>query len=202
MRIHLANDGAAAQRWQQFVESNSQCTNYQRWGWKTVVENSFHWPTFYLMAEAANNICGILPLVWQKSGLFGSFLTSMPFLNSGGVVAQSRDVRDALVAESIRLARKLGVKYLELRHRSDPELNLQVKTHKVAMVLETQRDAEAMWVALPHKVRTDIRKSMKSGLDAEFGGEDFLHDFYEVFAKNMRDLGTPRIPQKVFSRRY
>jgi serine/alanine adding enzyme len=199
MKIHLANDLAGAQLWELFVESDTQCTNYHRWGWKEVVENSFQWPTFYLLAEVSNTIGGILPLVWQKSKLFGSFLTSMPFLNSGGVVAQSRNVKDALVAESIRLAQKLGVEYLELRHRSDPELSLPVKTHKVAMVLETQRDAEAMWAALPHKVRTDIRKSMKSGLDAEFGGEEFLHDFYEVFAKNMRDLGTPVYHRKFFA---
>src|SRR5262249_40382075 len=65
------------------------------------------------------------------------------------------------------------------------------KMHKVAMVLAVERDEAKMWAALPHKVRTDIRRSIKSGLSADFGGEKLLGDFYGVFARNMRDLGTP-----------
>ena len=103
------------------------------------------------------------------------------------------------MAEGIALAKRLRVEYIELRHRFDPELGLPVKTHKVAMVLEIRPDADAMWAALPHKVRTDIRKSMKSELEAEFGGEEFLHDFYEIFAKNMRDLGTPAYHRNFFA---
>ena len=32
-------------------------------------------------------------------------------------------------------------------------------------------NAEKMWAALAHKVRTDIRKGIKSDLTADFGGE-------------------------------
>ncbi|MFY9530792.1 MAG: FemAB family XrtA/PEP-CTERM system-associated protein [Candidatus Acidiferrales bacterium] len=191
MEIHPVNDEAKAQLWQQFVEKHSECSNYHRWGWKQVIENSFHWPTFYLMAEAANTVHGILPLVWQKSRMFGSFLTSLPFLNCGGVVAENKSTKDALVAEAIALAKQLRVEYLELRHSMDPELDLPAKTHKVAMVRPIERDAEKMWAALPHKVRTDIRKGINSSLAADFGGEELLEDFYGVFARNMRDLGTP-----------
>src|SRR5437868_14352605 len=99
MRIRLANSTADAELWQEFVNGHAECVNYHRWGWKHVIENSFGWPTYYLMAETDNNIHGILPLVWQKSWMFGSFLTSMPFLNSGGVIAQSKEAKDALVAE-------------------------------------------------------------------------------------------------------
>jgi serine/alanine adding enzyme len=191
MRIDFVTGEADAALWEEFVNTDTQCSNYHRWGWKRVIENSFRWPTYYLMAREDTRVLGILPLVWQKSRLFGSFLTSLPFLNCGGVIAQSKPAKDALVAEGIALAKQLRVEYLELRHRLDPELGLPVKRHKVAMVLEIKPDVDEMWSALPHKVRTDIRKSMKSGLDAEFGGEQLLHDFYEVFAKNMRDLGTP-----------
>ena len=129
--------------------------------------------------------------------MFGSFLTSLPFLNGGGVIAETAEAKNALVAEAITPAKRLRAEYLELRHRMDPQLGLPTKTHKVAMVLPIEPDSEKMWAALPHKVRTDIRKGIKSGLTAEFGGEERLDDFYEVFARNMRDLGTP-----VYSRRF
>ena len=198
MKIRLAKDEADAQLWRQFVEDHIECSNYHRWGWRQVIENSFHWPTFYLMAEEDNRIHGILPLIWQKSWMFGSFLTSLPFLNCGGVIAESQAAKKALVAEAIALARQLRVKHLELRHRLNPELGLPTRTHKVAVVRRVE-PTETMWAALPHKVRTDIRKGIKSDLEADFGGKELLDAFYGVFARNMRNLGTPVYGRNFFS---
>jgi serine/alanine adding enzyme len=197
MHIERVTAGSQAELWQDFVQRHSECGNHHRWGWKQVIEESFRWPTFYLIAEQGKSAQGILPLVWQKSRMFGSFLTSLPFLNSGGVIAETSTAKTALIAEAIALAKKLRVKYLELRHRTDPQLDLPCKMHKVAMVLPIEPHPEKMWAKLPHKVRTDIRKGTKLGLEAEFGREELLDDFYEVFARNMRDLGTP-----VYSRQF
>ncbi len=199
MKVHLATGEADAQLWEQFVKTHTQSSNYHRWGWKQVIENSFRWPTFYLMAREDTRILGILPLVWQKSWMFGSFLTSLPFLNSGGVAAENQSAKEALVAEAIALAQQLRARYLELRHRLNPELALPTKTHKVAVVRSIEPDAEKMWAALPHKVRTDIRKGIKSGLTADLGGAELLDAFYGVFARNMRDLGTPVYGRHFFS---
>ncbi len=184
-------------RWEAYLAGRPEATHCHRWGWKEVVEKCFGWQTFYLLAEEEGEIRGLLPIVWQKSALFGSFLTSVPYLNAGGVLAESEVAKQALVAQAIVLARKTKARYLELRHRNDPALPLPTKTHKVAMILALTGDKEALWKALPHKVRTDIRKGMKSNLQPDFGGLEFLDDFYEVFARNMRDLGTP-----VYTRRF
>jgi FemAB-related protein (PEP-CTERM system-associated) len=191
MNIRLANQPKDPQLWDDFVERSPDGSNYHRWNWKRVIEESFHWPTFYFLAEENGVIQGILPIVWQKSWVFGSFLTSLPFLNGGGILATKETAKDGLVAEATALAKGLRVDHLELRHRVDPRLTLPTKLHKVAMILQVDADSEKMWSALSHKVRTDIRKGIKSGLAAELGGQELLNDFYEVFARNMRDLGTP-----------
>ena len=191
MNVRLAEGAEDARLWERFVAHQPESTHCHRWGWKEVVENSFGWRTFYLLAAEGEEIRGLLPLVWQKSRLFGSFLTSVPYLNAGGPLAESEAAKAALVEEAIALARKRKVQYIELRHRVDPELKLPTRRHKVAVVLPLEGDQEKRWEALPHKVRTDVRKGMKSDLRAEFGGREFLDDFYQVFARNMRDLGTP-----------
>ena len=119
MKLHLASDEAEAQLWEQFVENHAECSNYHRWGWKQVIENSFHWPTYYLMLEEANSIRGILPLVWQRSRMFGSFLTSLPFLNCGGVVAETKATKDALAVPSARPAAlaKACIQFLQDQER-------------------------------------------------------------------------------------
>ena len=191
MRIVTANREEDGQLWQQFVESRPEADNYHQWGWKQVIERSFGWPTYYLMAESDGRIRGILPLVWQRSWAFGSFLTSLPFLNGGGVVAEDKEAEDALLQEAIALAQSLAARHLELRHRRDHQLGLPARTNKVAVVQPVGPDAEYLFRSLRPRVRTKIRKAEKSGLTAEFVGRDGLDDFYGVFAENMRDLGTP-----------
>ncbi len=86
--------------WDAFVASRPLATNYHRWGWKEVIEGAFGWQAFYLAARGSGGIRGILPIIWQKSLLFGSFMTSMPFLNGGGVLADSPEAARALVGGS------------------------------------------------------------------------------------------------------
>jgi FemAB-related protein (PEP-CTERM system-associated) len=197
MKIIVAETEQDAQRWQQFVEAQPTASNYHRWGWKTIIEKSFRWPTYYLLAEDQGRVAGILPLVWQKSRLFGSFLTSLPFLNAGGIVAESQEAEKALLAEAIELTKRFRARYLELRHRRYHELDLPTKTNKVTVTRSIYRNPEALWNSFPNKVRTDLRKAEQYGQTAELGGAEFLEEFYEVFVDNMRELGTP-----VYGRRF
>jgi FemAB-related protein (PEP-CTERM system-associated) len=197
MRIFLAKTEQDAKRWGEFVDRHPESSNYHRWGWKSVIEKSFDWPTYYLMAEEQGQIQGILPLVWQKSWMFGSFLTSLPFLNSGGVLAECPEIRGALVKEAISITKRVGARHLELRHRHHSELGLLTRTNKVAVVLEVEPDEAKMLKSFRHEVRTKIRKASKSGLATDICGAQALNEFYVVFAQNMRDLGTP-----VYSRTF
>jgi len=196
MRVLTAAQDDAV-RWDRFLDGQPSASNYHRWGWRRVVESSFSWPTYYLLAEEDGAVRGVLPLVWQKSWMFGSFLSSMPFFNFGGVVAETPAAERALVEEAVRLAQQLNADHLELRHRHDCRLPLPVKTGKVAVVRQVCADPEQLLRSLDKKVRADVRKSQKAGFIAEFGGDEFLEDFYRVFAINMRDLGTP-----VYSRSF
>src|SRR6266850_5967351 len=199
MKIKFCNSEAEGERWEAFIDSHRDCTNYHRWNWKYVIEKSFGWPTFYLAAEEGAVFRGILPLVWQKSWLFGSFLTSLPFLNAGGIVAEDKPIEQGLLEEAIRLAKHTGAEHLELRHREDHGLSLPSRTNKVTVALPIEPDCEKMWKALSTKMRTKVRKSMSFGLSAEFGGIELLDDFYAIFSKNMRDLGTPVYGRNFFS---
>jgi FemAB-related protein (PEP-CTERM system-associated) len=118
-------------------------------------------------------------------------------VNYGGVVADGEDTAAALVASAVRWAGARGLSHIELRHVAAKAAPWPAKRHKVAMWLPLEKDDEAQWIGLDRKVRNQVRKAEKAGLAADVGGVAELDAFYSVFARNMRDLGTP-----VYSRRF
>lgn len=185
--------------WDSYVAQHSGATHCHRWGWKTVIENAFGIPTYYLLATDQSNVVGILPLAWQKSLLFGSFITALPFLNAGGPLANSVEIEQALVERAIEIATENGAARLQLRYRGEYRLALPASTHKVAAVRKVSQDTEAMWKALNSNNRRKVNKATKSGMTAAAEGANALDIFYDIFADNMRNLGTPVYAKRLFA---
>ena len=178
--------------WDAFVASHNDSTNYHRYGWRKVIEKSFGHKTYYLTARDGNGeIQGLLPLTHMKSRLFGNFLVSLPFFNYGGLLCNDDETASALLDEAGRILGDVNADYAELRHLNVRRQELATKELKVTMILPLQNDEEAQWKALDAKVRNQVRKAEKSGLETVSGHLDLLDGFYEVFCRNMRDLGTP-----------
>lgn len=183
--------------WDEFVESHPDATGYHAWAWREVFERSFGHRSEYLVArrDGDRRIQGVLPLTEIRSRVFGRSLTSLPFVNYGGVLACSELAAQTLVTAATEIARAHGCGYVELRHlrRQFPEL--PHRQHKVSMHLPLNA---GMWERLDRKVRNQIRKAEKSGLTVDRGGAELVPEFYRVFARNMRDLGTPVYAQRFF----
>ncbi len=150
--------------------------------------------------ETGGPLVGYLPLALVASRLFGRFLVSLPYLNRAGIIAVDQEAAGELVDAAATLAGELNVKYLELRHGSpiqDAHFNAQ-RDEKHRMVMSLPGDEEALWKGMDAKVRNQVRKGDKSELTLRWGRGELLDDFYDVFAINMRDLGTPVFPRKLF----
>jgi FemAB-related protein (PEP-CTERM system-associated) len=164
-----------------------------------VFDDVFGHRCHYLEARRDGRIVGVLPLVEFRSWLFGRFMVSLPFVNYGGILAADDEAAHALLAEATRLTTARNLRHLELRHRHQMFPSLPPRTHKVTMFLSLASDADGMWEKLDRKVRNQIRKAEKSGLETVVGGQELLPEFYDVFAENMRDLGTPVYSKRLFS---
>jgi len=165
-----------------------------------VLEQALHHEPYALTADDNGRIVGYLALAHVHSLLFGRFLVSLPYVNTGGVVAGDDEVARRLIDRAVRLADDLKVRYLELRHErpvDHPALVRKVAA-KVHMRLPLLNRPDAMWERLPSKVRNLVRKGVKNGVTVEWGGEERLPEFYRVFCENMRDLGTPVYSRDLF----
>lgn len=168
--------------------------------WLDVLKNSLGYDMYGLEAVSGTRTCGYLPLAYVSSMLFGRFLVSLPYLNSNGVLAASPDVQSLLISRAVELADELNVKYLELRHETpiDHPLLTVTMTSKVHMRLALPATTDQFWKRLDPKVRNQVRKGEKNTFRVTWGGIDQLDDFYDVFSRNMRDLGTPPYSVELF----
>ncbi len=195
--IHNCTD-KDRERWDEFVLSHPECTNYHRWSWRHVFEEVFGWPSIYLIAEENARIRGILPLISQRC-LLRNYLSSMPHLNGGGIVADEPEIRNLLLEAAIQCAQQNSASYLELRQPGEHALPLMPRHDKVAAVLPIEKDSEKRMCRLEKKTRNLVRKSLTFGMSSEFGGSALLNEFYEVYRHNMHDLGSPSYSSDFFS---
>ncbi len=193
LTVTLATDRQRGE-WNAFVDGHPDACGYHEWEWRRVFEASFGHECLYLVARRGNRVEGILPLVFIKSWLFGRSMTSLPFLNYGGALAESDAASRALLETAATLAQERRCRHIELRHTARHFDDLPCRQHKVSMRLSLRN---GLWDSLDRKVRNQIRKAEKSQLTVSRGGAELLDDFYAVFARNMRDLGTP-----VYARRF
>jgi len=183
--------------WAGFLSDQPGAGVYHDPRWGQVMARAYGNRPYYLTATFAGRIVGVLQLVHQKSLLFGSRLCSLPYFDASGVLGEA-DAATALLARAERLRGELGCDVVELRQLQPLNPSLPLRTEKVTMHLPLAEGAEAMWSALKGKVRTKVRKAEKNALDFTAGGVELLGEFMAVYARTMRDLGSPPHSRRFF----
>jgi FemAB-related protein (PEP-CTERM system-associated) len=183
-----------------FITSGGHNAMYCDPGIVSAIAGGLRQHCYLLEARSGERLVGLLPVVSLQSRLFGHFLVSVPYVSWAGPHSESPAIARRLVDQAIALADELDARFLELRMVepiSHPSL-VSGETNKSLMRLALGPRPEDNWKLLKSEVRTQVRKAMKLGLQARWGGETLLADFYDVFARNMRDLGTPVFPIGLF----
>lgn len=187
------------EEWDRFVQHcDARWTHFHLYGWRSVIAGTFGHECPYLAARTDGELVGVLPLVRVRSRLFGHYLVSMPFLNYGGPLGEPRAVQ-GLVSEAVGLAEATGVDLLELRNRTPAEIPLEVSKRKITVVLDLSPGTDGLWDQLKAKVRSQVRRPKKEGIEVRFGLDE-RRAFHDVFSRHMRDLGTPAQPRQFFDR--
>lgn len=175
---------------QVFAEQLPAATLAHAPDWQSVFASTLGHRDRSLVAVRDGDVCGLLPLMHLRHLVLGTFHVSLPWLDYGGVLADAAETAGALLQAATAQARKDRAKFIELRSVDPVFPGLPVREEKVTFWLPLG-DADAVWKGLDPKVRNQVRKAQRAGLICQFGREELLREFYSVFARNMRDLGTP-----------
>ena len=177
--------------WNDYVEKHPAATIHHLTQWRDILRKTYGIESFnFLAQDSFQKVVGILPLVRLKSRLFGDLLVSMPYFQRGGAIADHPSIEKALIQAANEKAAQLGIEYIE--YRDDiPREELPVQSHKVNMVLSLPDSKEALWSNFSPKLRAQIKRPQRLEPRILIGGKEYLSDFYKVYSRNMRDLGSP-----------
>jgi FemAB-related protein (PEP-CTERM system-associated) len=195
-----AQNAQQRQAYEQYVSAAGPGGFSASLAWLEVLRQGLKHDVHCLAAWRGEQIVGVLPLALVRSLLFGRFLVSCPYLNSAGAVADDDAAATALIDRAVSLADELDVRYLELRH--ERAIQHSALTEKLAtkahMRLALPEKSEALWDRFKPKVRNQVRKGQEQGFAVQWGSVELLDEFYRVFSRNMRDLGTPVFGKRLF----
>jgi FemAB-related protein (PEP-CTERM system-associated) len=127
-------------------------------------------------------------------------LLSLPFAVEGGVCAVDADTQRALEHAALDLGREIGATSIELRDGLEaPEFRVREGLYYRFRRALRPTEEENM-AAIPRKQRRMVRVGQQSGLAARTDPDDF-DAFYDLYARSVRQLGTPVFP-KHYLRRF
>lgn len=183
--------------WDQFVQSSPEATFFHMSGWKAVIESVLGHRCYYLAARRDGRITGVFPTCRVRSRIFGDCMVSIPLAVYGGICAEDQDSHFGLLEAGGVLARRFGVRYLEMRNRVEPfPVALPGRDLYVTFTQDLTPGPEKLFQSLPKKTRYEVRTGLKAGLEWT---EDYsLDEFYEIYAHNVHRLGTPVFPKALF----
>jgi len=144
-----------------------------------------------LMGETPMLRCvGVLALVLQRSWLMGDRLCSLPYLDASGVLTDDESATAALLEEAGELMLDLQTRWIELRQER-PLGGLPARCDKLTMRLTLPANPSALMNGFRGKTRNQIRKALSFGMTSDVGGPERLAEFFHVYTRTMRDLGSP-----------
>jgi serine/alanine adding enzyme len=159
--------------------------------WYAVIRRAYGHDPLYYAAEDEMGRRGMLPAFIVRRPLFGTVVTSMPFLDGGGPCTSSPVLAGRLIRRLIVDAERLGARAVEVRCTSRLPVAVQPEQHKVILTLDLFRDADRLWRHFDGDVRNKVRRAGRCGLSVDVGGVENLIEFYDVLVARMHDLGSP-----------
>jgi FemAB-related protein (PEP-CTERM system-associated) len=185
--------------WDAFVHQHPDATFFHLSAWREVARDVFGHRPHYLTEHRDGAVSAVLPMVEIRSRLFGHALISNAFCVGGGPLAADAAALADIVAQAEALGRRLGVDYVELR---DVPAAAPGWTARAGLYAGFEGPmaavAEDNLMQIPRKQRAVVRKALDRGLTTHV--ERTLDAFYPLYARTMRDHGTPALPRRFFER--
>jgi FemAB-related protein (PEP-CTERM system-associated) len=185
--------------WDEYVDGHSDATPYHRFAWLLSIEQAYQHQNVSLLAFNDDTLVGILPCIKMQRLFSKVTYCALPFCDLGFGLANDASILKALQSEALTLLQNEGGNIFDYRDSVNTAPTDELIGKKVRMVLPLLGNSEALMAGFKSKLRSQIRKAEKNDLTCVIANSQTqIDDFYQIFAINMRKLGSPVHSKKWF----
>ncbi|MCG8553545.1 MAG: GNAT family N-acetyltransferase [Desulfobacterales bacterium] len=196
MRLKIINHPA---EWDRSVIRHPNAAFTHLFGWRRVIASVYRHKPVYLAAVERDTIEALVPLFRFRRPFCRPEWISIPFFDHAGILAKSQKAGQFILEKAWSMLECRNSAGLNIRQDAGFDLSglilqgrrPQIFTEKTGLTIDLAPGPHQMLAAFPAKLRSQINKGIKNGLTWDIGGARLLPAFYKVFARNMRDLGSP-----------
>lgn len=173
-------------------------------GFRRILLESFPYTCAYrAVLDQQDRICGLLPLVTGRNLRLQRTGVALPFVNHLNICAAAEEPVRFIMAELSALRTDLGLSSLEIRLKDQPAV--QPKWHANldhhTFLLKLLSDEAGTLAQASAGCRNHVRKTYRNGWFESSFAPERLEEFYAVYVRRMRQLGSPA-PASDFFRRF
>jgi FemAB-related protein (PEP-CTERM system-associated) len=183
--------------WDDYVRAHPEGSFFHLSAWREVVSTVFGHAVYPLSTHAGGALKALAPLVEVRSRLFGHALIANAFCVGGGPLASDEAAMADILDRAEHLGRKLGVDYVELRDTPAAGPQWLAKDDLYAgFARSIAPEEDACLKQIPRRQRAVVRKALERGFSVT--PDPTPEAFYPLYARTMRDHGTPALPRRYF----
>lgn len=172
------------EEWDNYILKSHHSTFYHQIGWRNVISKTYGYKSVYLIVKEDGILKGILPLFFVNNKII-----SLPFAPYGGICADSEYIEDMLLTKAKNLTEDHKLDYLEIRQFTEKP-NFVTNYEYVTFFIPLNKSIEELWKKTRKGARRSAKAAIEHGVEVLIGTE-YLDDFYELYAKRNRELGSP-----------
>jgi len=185
--------------WNLFVQGQAQVSFYHHYQWIEVMKGALDYKPKLFVALEDQKLVAVLPTYLKKGIVGGSRLITLPF-GEAGLLGREK-AKEKVINKLVKMARDRDY---SLEIYSNQELNrmpsglIQKDVYAYYLLPTTQAYRVVFQVRFHKKTRNMVRKAEKAGIKVSLGGKSDLKEFYSLYLKTMRKLGSLPYPFQVF----
>lgn len=145
-----------------------------------ILEQSYGYRSENSLIYSRGSLIGVFP-----SCRIGNKMVSMPHFSYGGVLGVTSEMSERMLTELIV---KSEPRY---EIRSFYRFGSFSGSDKITCFIELKSNPDLQMSFFKSKLRSQIRKGSKNGLEVRVGSLEKLDEFYGIYSKNMHRLGSP-----------
>jgi len=203
MKIKLLD--TEEEHYRYFIDTNPESSLYHTLEWRDVIQKTYGYKPYYLIAWDSGSIKGALPLFQVNSLINGKHMVSLPFSHCVKILYQDRSTLKELIECAKDLTLQRNCSYLEMRHGMD--LNeipgLECSRHLFDSTLDIPVSLSDVWANFQGSVRKAIRRAKQTPLKIIRGTDrEHYRQFFMLELETRRRQGSPPYAFRFFENMY